>query len=126
MSRILPSAPALPSSDPAERPKYLARRHSLPDPALEGLSASEALLYKKQAKADFAALMLEMARLRGAFSNYDAAELLLGDRDLEGTIRGWRNAHDLTRYPRRGDRGELTRLEAHVHVARLEAFSRVG
>lgn len=106
------------------RPRYLARRHSLPDPELEGLSASEALHYKKQAKADFAALMLEMARLRGAFSNYDAAELLLGDRDLEGTIRGWRNAQDLTRYPRRGERGELTRLEAYVSAERLTAFAK--
>jgi hypothetical protein len=125
MSRIL-HAPALPaSSPPAERPKYLARRHSLPDPALVGLSASEALLYKKQAKADFAALMLEMARLRpDGFSNYDAAELLLGDRFLEGTIRGWRNPIDQQRYPRRGERGELTRLEAYVSAERLTAFAK--
>jgi hypothetical protein len=110
-----------------DRPKYIARRHSLPDPALEGLSASEALLYKKQAKADFAALMLEMARLRAdGFSNYDAAELLLGDRFLEGTIRGWRNPNDLTRYPRRGERGVLTRLEMFVAAERLTSFARVG
>ena len=102
------------------------RRHSLPDPELEGLKASEALLYKKQAKADFAALVDELARLRGKYSNYDAAEELLGDRFLEGTIRGWKNPRDPERYPRRGERGELTLLEAIVSLERMRAFSRAG
>lgn len=110
-----------------DRPKYIARRHSLPDPALEGLSASEALHYKKQAKADFEALMQELARLRpDGFSNYDAAHELLGERFLEGTIRGWRKPDEVTRYPRRGERGELTLLEAIVSVERLQRFSRAG
>lgn len=111
---------------PPVRPKYVARRHSLPDPELEGKSASEALLYKKQAKADFAALADELERLRGKYSNYDAAEELLGDRYLEGTIRGWKNPLELARYPRRGERGELTLLEAIVSLERMRAFSRVG
>lgn len=112
--------PRLPHQEPPERPKYLRRIHSDPDPDLEGLSPSEADDFKNRSKFKFRRLISELASLLGGkLSNYDLAELILSAREKEGTIRSWRNYRDRERYPRRT---ELEKLESIVNAKRAERF----
>ena len=80
----------------------------------------EALKSKLQAKSRMLALVSELASLRGKLSNYDLAELWLGDRKKEGTVRCWKNLRDADRYPRRED---LARL---AHLVKVEREKRFG
>lgn len=74
-----------------------------------------------RAKAEFAGICEELAKLRqGGFSNYQAAQELLGDRCLEGTVRGWKNPKEPTRAPRTA---ELELARAVLEVERRRAFA---
>lgn len=102
------------------RAKTLQRRlHTSPDPDLEGLSPSEADLYKLRAKQRLHRLASELASVLGRLSNYDLAALWLESREKEGTIRCWKSLRDTDRYPRRA---ELDRLEHILKVKREERF----
>lgn len=106
--------------EPRARAKPLPRRiHSDPDPELDGLSSDEADHYKMQAKRQAHRLTAELASLRGSLSGRDLAELWLGDRQKEGTIRSWKNYRDVDRYPRKAD---LEKLEGIVNREREQRF----
>jgi hypothetical protein len=75
-------------------------------------------------KALFSANLGVLASLRGDLSNRDAAELLLGDRFKEGTIRSWKDATDEKRYPRKEERDRLNVLIQEALRARTEGAFR--
>jgi hypothetical protein len=105
------------------RAKTLPRRlHTLPDQALEGLSPLEADAYKLRAKRMLHGLHAELASLRGKCSNRDLAELWLGSREQEGTVRGWKDLRDLARYPRDTD---LLKLDEIIRAERVSRFQMV-
>lgn len=83
--------------------------------ALDGLSAQEALAYKSRAKRRFDDAAKDLG-----WSNYEIAEQLLGDREKESTIRGYRNRWDLVRWP---DDEMVARIEALAESERLRAFA---
>ena len=113
------AAPSLvPPATPA-RAKALPRLHSEPDPDLEGLSSEEADRCKLDAKGRLHRLAAELTSLRGSLSGRELAELWLGDRQKEGTLRSWKNYRDLDRYPRKAD---LDKLEALINAERERRF----
>jgi hypothetical protein len=101
------------------RPKILPRLHAEPDPEVEGLSSEEADKHKLCRKQRMHRLIAELTSLRGTLSGRDLAELWLGDRQKEGTIRSWKNYRDLDRYPRSAD---LAKLEELVNAERERRF----
>lgn len=110
---------ALPD-DARARAKRLPRRvHTAPDPDLEGLSSEEADKHKLCRKQRMHRLIAELVSLRPTLSGRDLAELWLGDRQKEGTIRSWKNYRDLDRYPRSED---LAKLEKLINEERERRF----
>lgn len=113
-----------PEPELAPRAKPLPRRlHSEPDPDVEGLSPQEADKSKLHSKRILHGLHSELTSLLGKCSNRDLAQLLLGSRSKEGTIRGWKNYRDLDRYPRRSDLQKLEQLIATERELRASAVS---
>lgn len=105
------------------KPLQRQRIHTSPDPDLEGLSPSEVLDRKLRAKQLFHRLVSKFQSLRGGkLSNYDLAELLLGTREKEGTIRAWRRLSDLDRAPRDEDNAKLEGLIKAALDERSGAF----
>jgi hypothetical protein len=107
------------------RAKPLPRRlHTSPDRGIEDLSSSERDRYTLRAKRDLHGLHAELTSLRGKCSNRDLAEAWLGSREQEGTVRGWKNLRDLTRYPRPEELRALREIIDAERAARFQMVTR--